>query len=154
MTAKTLVLHQIEYTFEKESWQPSLLEALDGLTAAQAEWRPAPGRHSIWQIVRHLTHWKAPMLRRWEGENVDIKAIDESDWQEATGDDAAWQADVRALREVTERIRDRITEWNDEALEWVPEGGRFPRAHGIMAMATHDAYHAGQIRYLRALQGV
>jgi hypothetical protein len=34
---------------------PAVLEAVDGVTAAQAAWQPSVGQNSIWQIVEHLT---------------------------------------------------------------------------------------------------
>jgi DinB superfamily len=64
---KDLLLTHLDYTFEKEAWQPSLAMAVRGLTAAQAAWRPGPNRHSIWQIVRHVTRWKQATLAAWRG---------------------------------------------------------------------------------------
>jgi hypothetical protein len=87
-----------------------------------------------------------------------MKAMEARDWGEATGDDAAWQADVRALHEVTARIKARVEASDEAFLE-----GKMPSYQGVrdqtavlrlLAMATHDIYHAGQIRYIRALQGV
>jgi DinB superfamily len=57
VTPKDLLLNHLEYTFQREAWQPSLAMAVQGLTAAQVSWKPGPDRHSIWQIVRHVTHW-------------------------------------------------------------------------------------------------
>lgn len=58
ITVKDAVLYHFEYTFEKEAWQPSLVMSIDGLTAAQAAWKPGPERHSIWETMRHITRWK------------------------------------------------------------------------------------------------
>lgn len=57
MTAKDLLLYLLEYTYEKEGAYPPLTTALAGVTAAQASWKPAGERHSIWQIVRHMPEW-------------------------------------------------------------------------------------------------
>jgi hypothetical protein len=35
-------------------WAASWAKAVAGLTPQQAAWTPAPGRHSIWQIVEHI----------------------------------------------------------------------------------------------------
>jgi hypothetical protein len=103
-TVKDLVLSHLEYTFEKEAWQPSLTIAIDGLTAAQAAWKPAPQHHSTWQIVRHVTRWKRASLDDWHGKKSDYAAIDRGDWQAVSGSDAAWQQDVQALREISQQI--------------------------------------------------
>jgi len=71
MTVKELVLDHLTYTFDKEAWQPPLGKVVQGLNAQQAAWRPAPERHSIWQIVRHVTHWKKSVLQAWDGKIQD-----------------------------------------------------------------------------------
>src|SRR5207302_2852007 len=51
LTLQELAVDHVHTTLEPEDWQwqPSLKEALEGLTAAQAAWKPAPEPHSIWQ---------------------------------------------------------------------------------------------------------
>jgi uncharacterized damage-inducible protein DinB len=163
MTPKDLLMNHLEYTFQKEAWQPSLAMAVEELTAAQASWEPGPGRHSIWQIVRHVTHWKRATLEAWRGTQPlfrgrDITArfeeVMQTDWQKVSGADADWQTDVRALEEVSHAVAERAKVLDLESLlqpfpgeEWGPAVLR------VLRMATHDIYHAGQIRYIRALQG-
>jgi uncharacterized damage-inducible protein DinB len=158
MTVKELVLEHLAYTFEKEAWQPPLGKAIDGLNAQQAAWKPAPERHSIWQIVRHVTHWKKSVLQALDGKTLDYKDLERTDWREATGDDAAWDADVKALHEVTGALDERVRSSDDEGLaELMPTYvglSSAPKASRLVRMATHDIYHSGQIRYIRALQGV
>jgi uncharacterized damage-inducible protein DinB len=164
LTLKDLLLNHLEFTFEREAWQPSLLMAVEGLTAAQAAWKPGPNRHSIWQIVRHVTHWKQATLEAWNGtqplfEGREITPrfheVMRSDWQEIPGDEAAWQADLTALRAVSDEIKKKATSLDLET--W---GRPFPREDWgpavlrVLRLATHDIYHAGQIRYLRAMQDV
>ncbi len=162
MTLKDLVLDHLKYTFEEESWQPPLAQAIEGLTAAQAAWKPAPQRHSIWQIVRHVTHWKRGVLDAWDGRPHDFAEMERRDWEEISGNDAAWQAEARALHEVSRQLWTRVQAADDAVLTSLmptytgSSGSRtkVPRAIRIVRMATHDIYHAGQIRYIRALQGV
>ena len=163
LTAKDLLLNHLEYTFQKEAWQPALAMTVQGLTAAQASWKPGADRHSIWQIVRHVTHWKRATLEAWQGTRplfrgrevtARFEEIMRTDWQDASGTDTDWQADVRALEEVSQAIRERAQALDLESLlqpfpgeEWGPAVLR------VLRMATHDIYYAGQIRYHRALQG-
>lgn len=157
MTVKELVLDHLTYTFEKEAWQPSLAEAIEGLNAQQAAWKPAPQRHSIWQIVRHVTHWKKGVLQAWDGKTLDFKDLDSTDWEESSGDEAAWQVDVRALHAISRKLEERVQTSDDAALSnLIPTYvgmSSLPKAVRIVRMATHDIYHSGQIQYIRALQG-
>jgi hypothetical protein len=158
MTVKELLLDHLEITFEKETWQPPLGKAIEGISAAQAAWKPAPQRHSIWQIVRHVILWKQGVLDAWDGKVRDEQELERADWQEAGGDEAAWQTDVRRLQEITLQIKDRVRALDDAALgQLVPTYRGYPDqalAIRLARMATHDIYHAGQIKYLRALQGI
>lgn len=158
MTAKDLLLDHLECTFEKETWQQPLSMAIDGLNARQAAWKPGPERHSVWQIVRHVIHWKRAVLEAWDGATPSLQDLSKADWGEVSGSDATWQADVQTLHALSQQVKSRIGGADDRALshpmptyQGVPDQATAIR---ILRMATHDIYHAGQIRYIRALQGV
>jgi hypothetical protein len=153
MTLGSLLAHHLETTFEKGAGQPAVLVGLDGLTAAQASWKPSPQRHSIWQIVQHLTRWKRAIYEDWQGRTPDYAQIDREDWPEITGDDAAWAADVEDLKEISKKYKTFLQGLSETDLQRTVPGLGQPLAISILEMATHDIYHGGQIRYVRALQG-
>src|SRR3990170_1370621 len=64
---KQAVLAGLEQTFDKERWFKPVRESVQGLTAAQAAWHSGPERHSIWQMVHHLSHYCRLMLLRLDG---------------------------------------------------------------------------------------
>lgn len=161
LTLKALVIDHLQTTLLKEDWhwQPSLSEAVEGITAAQAAYKPGSERHSIWQIVRHLILWKRAVLQAWEGNPPDGEQLEEDDWHEVTGDEAAWQNDVRTLLAVSREFLDRVKGLDDADLSrhfsWYKGNDAIqPLAIRLVRTTTHDIYHSGQIRYLRALQGV
>ncbi len=159
ITIKEILIDHLEYTFAKEAWQPPLGSAVRGLTAEQAAWKPFPERHSIWQIVRHVIRWKRGALKAWAGDPPDYEQMTREDWQEATGDQSAWEADVRALNEIYSDFRQRLEALDDEGLgspqrRYQQQKQPQPVAVLLMRTFTHDIYHAGQIQYLRALQGI
>ncbi len=154
-----LVRDQLETTLYRQAWQsqPSLTEALEGVDAPTAAWRPGPQRHSIWQIVRHLILWKQGILRALEGEPPDREELRRVDWAEAGGSEDAWRADVDTLLRTSSELIGRARGMEDAALlrpvvwyrGWTETQ---PIAARLLRRATHDSYHTGQIRYLRALQ--
>jgi uncharacterized damage-inducible protein DinB len=159
LTVKDLLLDHLEQTYKHEGWYPPLGMAVKGLTAGQAAWKPSPERHSIWQIVRHVIRWKRGALQSWAGDPPDYEMMTRGDWQEVNGDQVAWDLDVRTLNELYDEFHRRLDTVADEDVQ-----GSFkayqqsPRptqiAKRLSAVFTHDAYHAGQIQYLRALQGI
>jgi uncharacterized damage-inducible protein DinB len=157
MTLKDLLVDHLTYTFEREAWQPPLGEAIEGLNASQAAWKPASERHSIWQIIKHVILWKQSLLDAWDGKVQDFKAVEALDWPDASGDDKAWHDDIARLTEISMEIKRRVASLDDEGVAAaIPTftGLRDrPLALRVMHAATHDIYHSGQIKYLRALQG-
>ena len=157
---RELVADHIHTTLEDEEWQwqPPLRGALRGLTAAEAAWKPAPPRHSIWQIVRHLILWKRGVLDAWNGDPPDGAKLDAADWQEAGGSAADWERDRRTLLEISEQFLTRAKALDDASLShrlpWYKDGPAQALGMRLVRTTTHDAYHAGQIMYLRALQGI
>jgi len=157
MTAKELLLYLLEYTYENEGSYPPLPVALGGLTPVQASWKPAQERHSIWQIVRHMAHWMEAVLQALEDQPQVYEDLQRSDWRAASGDEREWQADVGRLYAAHRRFKDRLLSMTDEDLSRMIEPyqrkSTYPAGLRILRTATHDTYHVGQIRYLRALQG-
>lgn len=160
LTLRELVVDHVHTTLYKEDWQwqPSLTEALAGLTADQASWKPAPERHSIWQIVRHLILWKRGVLKAWDGDPPDGAQLDASDWQEVAGGEADWEKDRRTVLDVSTEFLTRARALDDAELSrrivWYKTGEAQPLAMRLVRTTTHDIYHSGQIRHLRALQGI
>lgn len=161
LTLHDLVVDHVYTLLEKEGWQwqPPLSQALGGLTAAQAAWKPAPERHSIWQIVRHLILWKGGVLDAWDGHPPDGQQLVARDWREAAaGSEADWARDRQALLAISMELLSRVQGLDDAGLsrpvDWYQGRHRQPLALRVVRATTHDAYHAGQIQYLRALQDV
>jgi hypothetical protein len=58
----------LDEAYEKRSWHgPNLKQAIRGVSAKQAAWRPASGRHNIWEETLHAAYWKYAVRRRIEG---------------------------------------------------------------------------------------
>ncbi len=155
MSIARVLSHTLKYANEEEGWIHPMAQAVGGLTAAQAAWKPSAARHSIWQIVRHVIHWKQPVVDRWDGKPTPSgEELGASDWQEISGDEHAWQIDVRRLLDLHQQVRRRVEASDDAGLMSPLPESKQPRAVTVADMTVHDGYHAGQIRYVRALQGV
>lgn len=157
MTVKELLLYLLEYTYEREGAYPPLTAALAGLTAAQASWKPAQDRHSIWQIVRHMTHWMEAGLEALAAHPQVYEDLERLDWRAASDGERDWEMDVKRLHEAYRKFKERLQSMTEEDLSGMiePYRGKSKYAAGLrfLRTATHDTYHLGQIRYLRALQG-
>ena len=129
---------------------PALLETIAGLTAQQAAWRPSPASNSIWQIVDHLTAAKV-----WQLEMIEKGQAESPAWIEPGRDEASWQTLVADLKDAHARLRSALEQLKDEELLDYPvaELGRTLLELILSSGSAHEAHHAGQISYLRGLQG-
>ena len=54
----SLLLTLIDQAFDHQSgYGTNLRGSIRGLSVADVVWRPAPNRHSIWEIVVHAAYW-------------------------------------------------------------------------------------------------
>ena len=127
---------------------PAVLEALAGLTAAQATWKPAPHHNSIWQIVDHLTASKV-----WQIEMLEKGQAAPPVWTQPEGDESDWQAAVARLKDAHARQKVVLGQVPEEDLLTVPvpEWNK-TQLELLLSSAAHEAHHSGQIDYLRGLQ--
>jgi len=128
---------------------PSVLEALAGLTASQAMWKPSPKSNSIWQIVDHLTaskEWQIEMIAKGEAPSPV--------WTQPSGDEAAWQISVARLHEAHVRLKTVLEQLQDEDLLKPPSLELTQTLLELLLSSgsAHEAHHSGQIDYLKGLQ--
>jgi len=147
--AKSMLLDGLDEAFDKKSWHgPNLRGAIRGVTAAQAAWRPARGRHNIWELTLHAAYWKYVVRRKISGEKRGSFALVGSNFfhrpKTAAADQATWKHDIAILETEHLRLRDAVA--NLPARAFSPA-----ICHLIRGAAAHDLYHAGQIRLLRRM---
>lgn len=137
---------------DRSTWgNVTLIEAVREVDVATARFRPGPGRPSIWEIVRHVTHWQQAVTTAWDHGQVDARAWNMDDWSPLPSDDAAWSDDREALATASRRLMQRLTAGDEGFLDHVVHGLRGSVADTIVEVLRHDAYHAGQVRLILAL---
>ncbi len=149
----TELLHSIDTAFDRSAWHgPNLRNSLRGLTLQEAAWRPAPGRHNIWEIAVHAAYWKYVVRRKITGEKRNSFPLPGSNWFErpVKKTASAWKEDLRLLEDQHLQLRDAVGALASEDL--ARGFGRQNLGDFIRGIAFHDVYHAGQIRLLRRLQ--
>jgi hypothetical protein len=150
MAKHDLVLALLDEAYSRKTWHgPNLKQSLKGVTAKQAAWRPATGRHNIWELAVHSAYWKYAVRRRIEGGQRGSFALKGSNFfprPEKNGlTETAWRADLALLA-----AEHRALEQAIRRVLRTPQASKvLPSLYGV---AFHDIYHAGQIRLLRRLQ--
>ncbi|MDR3674795.1 MAG: DinB family protein [Acidobacteriota bacterium] len=146
----SVLLEILDQGFKRAAWHgPNLWQSLRGLSAKAAAWRPAPGRHNIWEIAVHAAYWKYRVRRRLRGDKPGSFALKGSNWfkRPVEVSERAWRADLALLEVEHQKLREVF-------LDFLAGKIRRVSTRLLYGVAFHDVYHAGQIRLLRALQKV
>ena len=150
-----LLLWIVDESYEKKAWHgPNLRGSIRGLDAHQASWRPADGRHNIWEIVVHCAYWKYAVRRRLLGEKKGSFPLKGSNWfiRPATLTPEAWRSELALLENMHRKMRAAVAGLSPRDLGRVPRGSQVSNAAIISGIAAHDVYHAGQIQLLKRLR--
>ena len=107
MTTHALLLHQLDTAFDKKAWHgPTLKGVLRGVDGQFASWRPAPERHTIWELTVHCAYWKYTVRRRLLDEKRGAFPLKGSNWFTRPDDgDANWKADLKLLTDTHRSLR-------------------------------------------------
>lgn len=144
-----LLLANLEAAYQKHGWHgPTLRGALRGLRAEDVSWRPANGRHNIWELTAHAAYWKYVARRRLTGVRTGKFPMRGSNFIAAPAaiDDASWQDVLRVLDDEHSLLRQVIAALTDADL-------RDPKKQRMVyGVAAHDVYHAGQIQLVKRLR--
>lgn len=146
------LLAVVDRAYARRSWHGSNLRgSIRGVSVAEAAWRPAPGRHNIWEIVVHAAYWKYAVTRRLTGAPRSTFPLQGSDWFERNpgGSERVWREDIALLERMHGELRDAIAACLDSRLE--ARSGSVTFLDLISGIAAHDVYHAGQIQLLKRL---
>ena len=156
---KQQLLALVEEGYQKPAWHgPNLRSALRGVTAEEAAWRPAKGRHNIWEVAVHAAYWKYTVTRRLTGQKTHGFPEKGSNWfpRDAGGltkNETAkrWKSDLALLAATHRELRNAIAGLKEADWMRPTRGSRQTAMRNIVGIALHDVYHAGQIQLLRKL---
>ena len=143
-TLRGVLLEQLRTTHNVEDWFVPANVAVAGLTAEQASWTDGKGNHSIGQLANHLVFWNLQSLAKFKGETP-AKFSGNNDETFNSFDAKQWEATVKQLDQV-------MTDW-EKAVESADDQKLAKWASTIAHIGAHNAYHIGQIIYVRKEQG-
>jgi ketosteroid isomerase-like protein len=141
---KTILLRELRTTHNQKDWFVPTNIAVEGLTAKQAMWKDGSGNHSAGQLAYHIAFWNERLLRQFNEEPTD-KFNGNNNETFDKFDDKQWS-------EVVKKLDDVMLAW-ENAIKNASEQKLSDWQENITNMCTHNAYHTGQIIFLRKLQG-
>lgn len=152
-----LLLEVFDQAYTAPSWHGTPLKGtLRGVTLRDALWRPAPGRHCIWDLVLHAAYWKYIVRGRLLRDPDLVFPRGGANFPDlpVRPNAAAWRADRKLLDEQHALLRRAIIRLDPARLERrsAAEDAKWRTKQEIYGIASHDLYHAGQIQLLKRLR--
>lgn len=141
---KNVLLHQLKTTHSEKEWFVPIKTALEGVTVEQAMWNDNSGNHSVGQLAHHLLFWNKRQLEKINGQ-PESEFSGNNDETFTKFNEAEWAQVVTQLDSVLTAFENAIQDADEAKLkEWYPT---------IANISAHNAYHTGQIIFVRKLQG-
>ena len=141
---REVLLGELRSTHTSEEWFVPANIAVKGLTPEQANWTDGKGNHSVGQLAHHLVYWNQRNLARLKGEKLE-KFSGNNDETFDKFDSKKWDETVQQL----DQVMSELEKWVESA----DEATLKESAQVFTHISTHNAYHIGQIIYVRKEQG-
>src|ERR1700754_1343225 len=143
-TLKSILLQQFQNTWNQQDWFVPVSKAIEGISAQQAMWKPSYSSHSVGRVTYHLLFWNKQLLDKFYGRTP--AAFDGNNNETFTAfTEASWASTVQQLNQLMSDWETAIKNADDAKLQaWYDT---------IAHINTHNAYHTGQILYIRKLAG-
>ena len=143
-TLREVLLAELQSTHTSEEWFVPANVAVKGLTAEQASWTDGKGNHSVGQLAYHMVFWNRQNLARLRGETPEAFSGNNDETFDKF-DAKTWNETVRQLDEVMNELEKWVQNADEAKLK--------DSAQVFTHISTHNAYHIGQIIYVRKEQG-
>jgi len=143
-TLKGILLAQLHSTHDVKEWFVPANVAVAGLTAEQAKWTDGSGNHSVGQLANHLIFWNMQQLLKFK--NLPQPAFNGNNDETFNAFDSKnWNATVQRLDSVLTAIEKAVEQADETKLQaWY---------NNLAHINAHNAYHIGQMVFVRKLQG-
>jgi DinB superfamily len=143
------ILDHYDNVLNGDPWHGDpIYRILDGISAGQAAARPLADRHTIWEIVMHMTFWEGVVTKRLGGlraglaEELNFPAM-------PAATEANWKQTLDEFRASNRSFREALAKLDPARLDELTAAGKrtyYGEAHGII---EHHLYHLGQIALLK-----
>ncbi|WP_379137433.1 DinB family protein [Paenibacillus sp. sgz500958] len=149
--AKDVLANQLLSGANDPSWHIPFMQAVEGITEEEAFWKPDSGSNSIAELTWHLQYWNETWQTRYRKMRMDaVPPIGDNN-------NSFIIPENKAFSDLSQELLRVLLDWQvlleESSLETLVEEFPVPAKWWelISNAATHNAYHIGQIMYIRKL---
>ena len=149
MNKTEALIDQLKNTYKGRAWHgPSLMEILEDVDYKHAQRRPLFERHTIWEIVDHMTAWiTVPIMTLLSGVYPEVPP--EKDWPPMGESEEEWQESKQKLGEAVNVLTTAISKMSDKKYDEIIIGKDYDYNTMLYGVLNHNLYHMGQLSILK-----
>lgn len=145
MTEVERILDQYDRALHGDAWHGDpVWQILEGKSAEQAAHHAHAQRHTIWELVAHMTFWETEVDRRLN--NLAPRSVEKLNFPAMPAPtEENWNATLTEFRQSNTNFRNTLSHLDPARLDDIPPGRNksiYVDLHGVI---QHHIYHAGQI---------
>lgn len=132
---------------------PTLSGTLRGVKTKEADWKPAPDRHSIHELSLHIAYWDYAVRRYLESSPKNGFPRSPANWPAPDKpSENAWEEDKKLCLEEHRRLVQALEKFPYKRYkEPISSHKNWTFAQLIIGAAAHKTYHIGQIQLMKRL---
>jgi hypothetical protein len=117
--------------------------------------KPAGAPHSAWELLEHMVIAQEDILDFSSNPAYRDKTFPDDYWppSEVPPSDQAWQQSVQQFQSELTQMRELIADPTQGLFASIPHGTGQTLLREALVVADHNAYHLGQLIFLRRLLG-
>jgi hypothetical protein len=115
--------------------------------------KPKGSPHSAWQLLEHMRLAQEDILDFSRNPGYKEKKFPDDYWpaQDAPPNEAAWDKSVRQFRHDLKEMQALIADSRHDLQAAIPHGEGQTLLREALLVADHNAYHLGQLMFLRKM---
>ena len=127
--------------------------AVSGFPAALRGVKPNGAPHSAWQLLEHLRIAQEDILDFSRNPKYVDKKFPDDYWPaaEAPPNEEAWDKSIHQFQQDLKEMQDLIADTKHDLLAKIPHGKGQTLLREALLIADHNAYHLGQLVFLRKM---
>jgi len=150
---KDILLKQFNTCFDTNGWFVATKNAIKGVTAEQADWKPEGADNSIRELINHLNYYNNAYLERFKGNEYEYKVADNDETFDK-GEAPSWKAEVERFDAIMSEFRQLLQNADESKFGTAVSATNQAKWSELVSnINAHNAHHGGQIVLLRKLQG-
>src|SRR5689334_5514572 len=128
-------------------------EALKNFPPALRGKKPRGAPHTAWQLLEHMRLAQEDILDFSRNPGYIDKQFPDDYWPaaDAPPNEHAWAKSVKSFQEDLKQMQELVADTKHDLLAKIPHGTGQTLLREALLVADHNAYHLGQLMFLRKL---